>query len=95
MKFAAKLSCLFQLFVSACDRVLTQDWLQRDRDSAGRPQYVSSGLKMSSCDDLVKLDKLNMKVCNFIPAQFRYPSILCSENEHIRKESVVFHQGCD
>lgn len=42
-------------------------------------------------DDLVKLlDKLNMKVCNFIPAQFRYPSILCSENEHIRKDSVLY-----
>jgi len=31
-----------------------------------------------------------MRVCNFIPAQFRYPSILCSSNEVVRKDSVEY-----
>ena len=36
------------------------------------------------------LHELNMKVCNFIPAQFRYPSILCSLNEKVRTSSVEY-----
>jgi protein FrlC len=33
-----------------------------------------------------------MVVPNFIPAQFRYPSILCSLNETIRRDSVQYIQ---
>ncbi len=58
----------------------------------GRPHMFRQDLD-EQLDELVKLlDRLNMKVCNFIPAQFRYPSILCSENEHIRKDSVRYIQ---
>lgn len=32
----------------------------------------------------------NLTVCNFIPAQFRYPSILCSSNETVRHDSVAY-----
>ena len=31
-----------------------------------------------------------MSVPNFIPAQFRYPSILCSMNETVRSDSVAY-----
>jgi len=42
-------------------------------------------------DDIVGLlKKFGMQVCNFIPAQFRYPSILCSSNEVVRKDSVEY-----
>jgi len=36
------------------------------------------------------LDECEMVVPNFIPAQFRYPSILCSSNETIRRDSVRY-----
>ena len=32
----------------------------------------------------------DMDVVNFVPAQFRYPSILCSENERARKDSIEY-----
>lgn len=56
----------------------------------GRPHMYRQDLD-AQIDEIVDLlNKLNMEVCNFIPAQFRYPSILCSPNEHIRKESVEY-----
>ncbi len=36
------------------------------------------------------LAECEMVVPNFIPAQFRYPSILCSSNETIRRDSVRY-----
>jgi len=44
-------------------------------------------------DEIVALlERLEMKVPNFIPAQFRYPSILCSLNETVRRDSVRYIQ---
>ena len=34
------------------------------------------------------LDELDMVIPNFIPAQFRYPSVLCSLNETVRQDSI-------
>jgi protein FrlC len=36
------------------------------------------------------LTDTGLGVCNFIPAQYRYPSILCSENERVRSDSVAY-----
>ena len=36
------------------------------------------------------LDECEMAVPNFIPAQFRYPTILCSSNESVRRDSVRY-----
>ena len=36
------------------------------------------------------LDRLGMTMPNFIPAQFRYPSVLCTTNEAVRKDSVNY-----
>ena len=36
------------------------------------------------------LDESGLTVCNFIPAQFRYPSLLCSLNEYVRRDSVAY-----
>jgi fructoselysine 3-epimerase len=56
----------------------------------GRPHMYRNDLD-NDIEDIVGLLKdLKMQVCNFIPAQFRYPSILCSLNEGIRKESVEY-----
>ncbi len=44
-------------------------------------------------DDIIALlDRLEMSVPNFVPAQFRYPSILCSSNEVVRRDSVGYIQ---
>jgi protein FrlC len=44
-------------------------------------------------DEIVALlDRCDMVVPNFIPAQFRYPSILCSLNEAVRRDSVAYIQ---
>ena len=56
----------------------------------GRPHMFRHDLD-SELHSLRSLcDELRMVVCNFIPAQYRYPSILCSPNECIRKESVDY-----
>ena len=36
------------------------------------------------------LDRLGMTIPNYIPAQFRYPTILCSTNEAVRRDSVTY-----
>ena len=56
----------------------------------GRPHMYRHDLD-DEIDALRRLcDELGLVVCNFIPAQYRYPSILCSANEKVRKESVEY-----
>jgi len=56
----------------------------------GRPHMFKHDLDQQMDEIVALLQKYNMKVCNFIPAQFRYPSHLCSLNEHVRKDSVEY-----
>lgn len=56
----------------------------------GRPHMYRHDLDEQMDDIIGLLKKLNMKVCNFIPAQFHYPSILCSTNEVVRQDSVEY-----
>lgn len=58
----------------------------------GRPHAYRHDLDDEIKDILALLDRFGMTVCNFIPAQFRYPSILCSLNEHVRRDSVRYIQ---
>jgi fructoselysine 3-epimerase len=55
----------------------------------GRPHYYHDDLDDELPALLKLLDKYQMTVPNFIPAQFRYPSLLCSLNEKVRKNSVL------
>lgn len=58
----------------------------------GRPHLYRDDLD-DQLDALTRLLAQNhLTVCNFIPAQFRYPSILCSLNEVVRRESVAYIQ---
>ena len=42
-------------------------------------------------DEILRLLKKNrLNVCNVIPAQFRYPSLLCAQNEVVRRDSVNY-----
>ena len=56
----------------------------------GRPHMYRNDLDQQLGEIRDLLHQFNLAVCNFIPAQFRYPSQLCSDNEHIRRESVEY-----
>ena len=58
----------------------------------GRPHVYRHDLDDQLDDIAAQLDRLGMTVSNFIPAQFRYPSILCSLNETVRRDSVRYIQ---
>ena len=56
----------------------------------GRPHAYRDDL-LDELKDLRDLtERRGIQVCNFIPAQFRYPSLLCSDNERIRKDSIEY-----
>jgi protein FrlC len=58
----------------------------------GRPHAYRHDLKDEMDEILALLQRLDMEVSNFVPAQFRYPSILCSLNETVRSDSVAYLQ---
>jgi protein FrlC len=56
----------------------------------GRPHACRRDLDDQIDEIIALLDRLEMGVPNFVPAQFRYPSILCSLNEAVRRDSVQY-----
>lgn len=58
----------------------------------GRPHAYRHDLDDELGEIIALLDRLEMSVPNFVPAQFRYPSILCSLNEKVRRDSVRYIQ---
>lgn len=58
----------------------------------GRPHLYRHDLDDELDEIAALLDELEMVVPNFIPAQFRYPSVLCSFNETVRQDSVRYIQ---
>jgi len=59
----------------------------------GRPHAYRRDLNPDEIEALRGLmESLNLEVASFIPAQFRYPTSLCSPNETIRGDSVAYIQ---
>jgi len=56
----------------------------------GRPHMYRHDLDAELDSIKGLLDQCGMTVPNLIPAQFRYPTILCSSNEAIRRDSVSY-----
>jgi len=56
----------------------------------GRPHMYRHDLDAELDDIRTLLERLGMAVPNLVPAQFRYPSILCSSNETVRRDSVRY-----
>ncbi len=57
---------------------------------SGRPHMYRQDLD-DQIDEINSLiSEYNLEVCNYIPAQFRYPSLLCSDNEKVRRDSVEY-----
>jgi protein FrlC len=90
MKFAQSSFVYWNFPLQEAIRRLHQLGYQGIEIWGGRPHYYRRDLdgELNQIRDL--LEKLEMDVPNFIPAQFRYPTILCSLNESIRKDSVDY-----
>ncbi len=57
----------------------------------GRPHAYRNDLRRSEMRRLrVISERLGVEVASFIPAQFRYPTCLCSSSEGIRRDSVDY-----
>ncbi len=56
----------------------------------GRPHMYRHDLDAELDGIKALLDECEMAVPNYIPAQFRYPSILASSNEVVRRDSVRY-----
>jgi protein FrlC len=56
----------------------------------GRPHMYRDDLDEELDGILALLEQFGMRVSNYIPAQFRYPAILCSENEKVRRDTVEY-----
>ncbi len=56
----------------------------------GRPHMYRKDLRRQSGTLTDLLEENGMEVCNVIPAQFRYPSLLCSLDEGIRRDSIGY-----
>ena len=57
----------------------------------GRPHAYRNDLRRSEMRRLrVISERLGVEVASFIPAQFRYPTCLCSPSERIRRDSVDY-----
>lgn len=92
MKLAQSSFVYFNYPIQHAIRRLRQFGYQGIEIWGGRPHVYRHDLD-DALDSIRRLlDELEMSVPNFIPAQFRYPSILCSANEHVRRDSVAYLQ---
>ena len=90
MKFAQSSFIYFNYPLQEAIRRLHHFGYQGIEIWGGRPHMYRHDLD-AEIDDIKRLlDECEMVVPNFIPAQFRYPSILCSSNEAIRCDSVRY-----
>lgn len=92
MRFAQSTFVYFNYSLSDAIRRLHQYGYAGVEIWGGRPHLYRHDLD-AELDDLKRLlDECQMTVPNFIPAQFRYPSILSSSNESVRRDSVRYIQ---
>jgi len=90
MKFSQSSFVYFNYSLQEAIRRLHQYGYQGVEVWGGRPHMYRHDLD-GELDDIKRLlDKFGMSVPNFVPAQFRYPSILCSSNETVRRDSVGY-----
>jgi len=90
MKFAQSSFVYFNYSLQDAIQRLAQFGYDGIEIWGGRPHMYRHDLD-DQVDALTRLlAQSHLTVCNFIPAQFRYPSILCSLNETVRRESVEY-----
>ncbi len=90
MKFAQSSFVYFNYSLQDAIRQLAQFGYDGVEIWGGRPHLYRHDLN-DQIDALARLlAQNNLTACNFIPAQFCYPSILCSSNENVRRDSVEY-----
>ena len=92
VKFAQSSFVYFNYPLQEAIRRLHRSGYQGIEVWGGRPHAYRHDLDDELDEIIALLDRFEMTVPNFIPAQFRYPSILCSLNEAIRRDSVHYIQ---
>lgn len=92
MKFSQSSFVYFNTPLQEAIRRLHRTGYQGIEVWGGRPHAYRHDLDDEMDDIVALLDRLEMTVPNFIPAQFRYPSILCSLSETVRRDSVRYIQ---
>jgi protein FrlC len=92
MRFAQSSFVYFNHPLKQAIRRLHQFGYQGIEIWGGRPHMYRHDLDAELDRIKALLDECEMTVPNFIPAQFRYPSILCSSNEAVRRDSVRYIQ---
>ena len=92
MRFAQSSFVYFNYPLKHAIRRLHQFGYQGIEIWGGRPHMYRHDLDDELEAIRTLLDVCEMTVPNFIPAQFRYPSILCSSNQAIRRDSVSYIQ---
>ncbi len=90
MKFAQSSFVYFNYSLQQAIRRLHQAGYQGIEIWGGRPHMYRHDLDAEVGGIKELLAEYDMCVPNFIPAQFRYPSILCSANEAVRRDSVRY-----
>ena len=92
MKFSQSSFVYFNYSLQQAIRHLHRYGYQGVEVWGGRPHAYRRDLDDEVDEITALLGRLNMTVPNLIPAQFRYPSILCSLNESVRRDSVRYVQ---
>jgi protein FrlC len=92
MKFSQSSFVYFNYSLQEAIRRLHRYGYQGIEVWGGRPHAYRQDLDDELDEIIALLDRFEMTVPNFIPAQFRYPSILCSLNETVRQDSVGYIQ---
>lgn len=90
MKFAQSSFVYLNCSLRDAIRRLHQFGYQGIEIWGGRPHLYRHDLDDEFDAIKALLDECEMAVPNFIPAQFRYPSILSSANEWVRRDSVRY-----
>ncbi len=93
MKFSQSSFVYFNYSLQEAIRRLHKLGYQGIEVWGGRPHCYRHDLDDQMDEIRALLDQFEMSVPNFIPAQFRYPSILCSLNETVRRDSVGYIQA--
>ncbi len=90
MRFAQSSAVYFNYSLEHAIRDLARIGYDGIEIWGGRPHMYRHDLDDRRDRLAALIRETGLTVCNFIPAQFRYPSLLCSLNERVRRDSIGY-----